>query len=381
MEYVDATVIGAGPGGLGAAGLLTQAGLRTVLLERGDGVGAKWRGAYDRLHINTSTLTSYLPGAPFPRSIGRWPSRDELVAYYQDFATAHEIDVRLGVSAESVERRGPVWQVRTSDGDISAASVVVATGREGTPFMPAWEGTALFGGTLMHASEYRSAQGLQGKRVLVVGVGNSGSDIAVDLLEGGADVSVSIRTPPHMVRRTVAGVPNDVLQLMTRRIPAALVDVGAEWVRRRAYGDLEDLGLGRPPTGIKTYIKTTGRVPTIDSGPFSQAVRQRRIQIHGPLMRLESDGAVIGEEQHLAFDVVLAATGYRPNLQGLLGHLGVLSESGRPRWAPRLTDDSTPGLFIVGFGDPTRGNLRGLRMDAVEVCKAILASRRDTAIA
>ena len=126
---------------------------------------------------------------------------------------------------------------------------------------------------LIHASSYCNAGPFGGKRVLVVGVGNSGSDIAVDFAEGGNEVSIAVRTAPHIIRRLVAG-PNDVLQVLKRRMPAPMVDAMAEGIRRGAYGDLEEVGLGRPPVGVKIYVQTQARVPTIDSGasraPYAQ---------------------------------------------------------------------------------------------------------------
>ena len=367
-------VVGAGPGGLGAAGILTQSGLRTVLLERGPGVGNKWRETYDRLQINTSTLTSYLPGCRFPRSVGLWASRDQLVSYYEAFAAARHLDVRTDVEVRSVQRNGPSWRVVTTTGDMAATHVVVAVGRDRVPVIPDWLGTEDFSGALIHASEYRNAARFRGARALVVGVGNSGADIALDLLDGGAaTVSVAVRTAPHIIKRSVAGVPNDLLQVLTRRVPTAMVDAAGELIRRRSYGDLESLGLQRPPVGVKTYVKTQARVPTIDAGPFSVAVRSRRIRIVPGLHHVHEGDAVLEDGSRLPVDLIVAATGYKPGLEPLIGHLGALDDRGWPTFSPYVSDASWPGLYVLGFGDPTRGNLRGLRLDAITAARQIKA--------
>ena len=371
-EDVDVVVVGSGPGGLGVAALLTRSGLRTILLERGSGVAWKWRNSYDRLRINTSTLTSFLPGMRFPRGTGLWPTREALVAYYDAYVERFGIEVRTGTEVTRVDT-DRAWRVATPTGEIRARAVVIATGRDGTPVIPEWRGLELFGGTLIHASAYRNAEPFGGTRVLVVGVGNSGSDIAVDLAESGLDVSVAVRTPPHIIRRSVAGVPNDLLQVLTRRLPATLVDAMAEGIRRRAYGDLEQLGLGRPPVGVKTYVQTKARVPTIDSGAFSGAVRAGKIQVVRGLAELTTDGARLADRSVHRFDAIVAATGYRPALEGIIGHLGVLDDRGWPLWAPEVGDSRRPGLYTVGFGDPSRGNLRGLRLDARHVAREVSA--------
>ncbi len=363
---VDVAVVGAGPGGLGAAGLLTRAGHRTVLLERGSDVAWKWRNSYDRLRINTSTLTSHLPGMRFSPGTGLWPTRDALVSYYDRYVEKFGIEVRTGTDVKRIERDGN-WHLGTSSGHVRTRAVVLATGRDGTPVIPEWPGKHRFRGMLIHAAQYRNAEPFAGLRVLVVGVGNSGSDIAVDLSMGAARVAVAVRTPPHIIRRSVFGIPNDLLQVATRRLPTKWVDATAEGIRRHSYGDLEPRGLGRPPVGVTTYVRTQARVPTIDSGQFSGAVRAGSVEIVSGLVEMTDREVRLADGSTREVDAIVAATGYRPALDALVGHLEVLDERGWPMWAPSIGHDEHPGLFTLGFGDPSRGNLRGLRLDARSV--------------
>ena len=370
-ESLDVVVVGAGPGGLATAALLTRVGIRCVLLDRG-AVGQKWRSAYDRLRINTSTLTSHLPRMRFPLRVGLWASRDDLIEYYEAYAERFGVDIRGGVEATGVERWAEGWRVHTSSEELEARAVVLATGRDCTPVFPDWPGRQTFAGTCLHASRYRNASPYKGARAVVVGVGNSGADIAVDLLRGGArSVAVALRTPPHILSRSVFGVPNDVLMVLSRCVPNVVADAAAELVRRWKYGDLEAKGLRRPPTGVKTYVKTQARVPTIDAGPFTSAVRDGGICIVGAVDALDGDTVVLKDGARVGADLVVAATGYRPCLEPLIGHLGVLDDRGWPWWAPATNHIRLPGLYVLGFGDPTRGNLRGLRLDASSVATTI----------
>src|SRR5687767_1878949 len=97
---VQSLVIGSGPGGLGAAAELRRRGLEVVVIDRADHVGSTWQAAYDRVHLNTVSWVSHLPGRRMPRSLGRWPSRDAYLAYLQQYARDQRLDIRLGVSAE-----------------------------------------------------------------------------------------------------------------------------------------------------------------------------------------------------------------------------------------------------------------------------------------
>lgn len=146
-EYHDAVVIGAGPGGLACAAMLGRAGTRTVVLER-DAIAASWRGHYDRLHLHTWRLLSGLPGLRISSRRGRWVARDGLVSYLEAYAAHHRLDVRTGVEALRVEREagGGGWLVETSAGAHEAPSVVVATGYNRAPLVPAWPGREQFSG-------------------------------------------------------------------------------------------------------------------------------------------------------------------------------------------------------------------------------------------
>ncbi len=129
-------VIGAGPAGLAAAAELGRAGIPAVVLERSDAIGAAWRGRYDRLRLNTSRLTSSLPGLRYPRGTSLFPTRDEFVRYLDDYAERNALDVRLGTRVERLDPDGGGWLVRTSAGELHAAQVIVATGYEHTPRVP-----------------------------------------------------------------------------------------------------------------------------------------------------------------------------------------------------------------------------------------------------
>src|SRR4051812_663233 len=125
-------VIGAGAAGLAAAAELHRARVPVVVLERADIAGAAWRDRYDRLRLNSSRPFSKLPTARYPRGTGMFPSRDDVGTYLRDFAARRAFDIRFGVQVERVERDGTGWRLRTATGDLSAAHVVVATGRATT---------------------------------------------------------------------------------------------------------------------------------------------------------------------------------------------------------------------------------------------------------
>src|SRR5436305_3218879 len=186
-ERVEVAVIGGGPAGLATAATLKRSGILAVVLERSDAVGASWRRHYDRLHLHTVRWLSHLPGYRFSRSHGRWVSRDGVVRYLEGYVRHHAIEVRTGVEVRRLERSddGAEWVLETPNGALRAQYVVVATGYNHTPVLPDWPGRDSFTGELIHGQDYRNPSPYAGRDVLVVGAGNTGAEIAVDLIEGG----------------------------------------------------------------------------------------------------------------------------------------------------------------------------------------------------
>lgn len=204
-----------------------------------------------------------------------------------------------------------------------------------------------------------------------MGPGNSGFEIANQLSAGGAARTwLSVRTPPHIIHRDIGPFPSDVFTVLARRLPVRVVDATADLVRRATIGDLSPQGLSSPPDGIYTRLQRTGMIPTID-GPFIEALREGRVVVVAAVERFERSHVVLADGSSLDPDAVIAATGYRRELEPLVGHLGVLDDDGHPAVHGRTTHPNAPGLHFVGFSEPFSGNLRELRFDARRIARAI----------
>ena len=371
-------VIGGGPGGLAAAAALRARGVRAVVLEKSGSVGASWRNHYDRLHLHTTRRWSALPGLPMPRKFGRWVARDNVVRYLEKYAEHHELEVITGVEVSRIDRAadGTGWRLSASGGrELTGRAVVVATGFNHTPHLPDWPGRETFTGDLLHASDYRSPAPYAGKDVLVVGVGNTGAEIAVDLVEGGASrVRLAIRTVPHIVRRSTAGWPAQATGILVRRLPVALVDRAGRLMARAAVPDLSEHGLPRPDTGLYSRVKE-GAIPVQDVG-LIDAVKRGQVLPVAAVESFDKDAVVLADGTRVTPDAVIAATGYRRALEPLVGHLGVLDARGRPAVHGARTPKQAPGLYFTGFTNPISGMLRELARDAESIAKRAARKRR-----
>ncbi|MFI0538950.1 flavin-containing monooxygenase [Streptomyces sp. WSLK1-3] len=367
-------VIGGGPAGLSVAHALRARGVRAVVLEKSEQVGASWRRHYDRLHLHTTRRLSALPGLPMPRRFGRWVSRDDVVRYLEKYAEFHELETVTGVEVSRVERTpdGTGWLLHATGGrELTGAAVVVATGYNHTPLLPDWPGREEYKGELLHAGEYRNPAPWAGRDVLVVGVGNTGAEIAADLAEGGASrVRLSVRTAPHIVRRSTAGWAAQYTGVLVRRLPVGLVDRLARPMARLSVPDLSAHGLPRPDTGLYSRVKE-GAIPVQDVG-LVDAVRTGRVEVVAAVEGFEDDKVLLADGTRVTPDAVIAATGYTRALDGLVGHLDVLDDRGAPVVNGARAPQNAPGLYFTGYVTPISGTFREVAIDAEKIAKAVV---------
>jgi putative flavoprotein involved in K+ transport len=360
----DVVVVGAGPAGLAAAASLHSRGIEAIVVERGERLGEPWRARYDRLHLHTIRWLSHLPGYRIPRRFGRWVARDDFVEYLERYAAHHGIEPHFGVDVERIDRDDGHWRLATSAGSRSARVVIVATGYSRLPVMPHWPGE--FEGSLVHASDYRNPEPYRGKDVLVVGAGNSGTEIALDLAEGGAArVRVAVRTPPNIVRRDTLGFPTQLLGIAFTPVPPRLMDPIGKALRRATIPELSRYGLPRPTAPYSQFLRTA-TVPIVDVG-FIDALRRGLLTIVPAVATLDGRTVVLADGSRIRPDAMVAATGYRPGLEPIVGHLGVLGEHGIPR--------SQPGLYFAAISVRLSGLLREAARDGRRIAQDVAETR------
>jgi deazaflavin-dependent oxidoreductase (nitroreductase family) len=349
MASAQVAVVGAGPAGISAALALKDAGVRPLVVDRAERAASSWRGRYDRLRLNTCRLFSHLPDRKFPKGTPMFPSRDQVVSYLEHHAHEGGIELRLGTRVERIDRDGSEWVLRTSAGDIRAPQVIVATGYDHTPLSPGWPGRERFAGRLMHSSEYKNAEPFRDRKVLVVGPGCSGMEIAYDLAEGGAGkVWLSARTPPNILfREGPGGIPGDVIAVALLRFPVRFADAFARFGRKLDLGDLTQYGLPVPDEGVFSRMYRLGVAPAIVDTEVIEAIKDRRIEVVRGVESFDESGVLLAGGARVEPDVVICATGYRRALEPLVGHLGVLDDRGLPRALG--AEPAAPGLRFIGY--------------------------------
>ena len=368
----EVVICGAGAAGLATAATLGRLGLSVTVLERYDGVGASWRTRYDGLRLNTPGWMSTLPGyRASRRRYGEFPTRDDWVRYLEDYAEHHRVNVRFGTQARRVVAKGEGWLVETDGDDLDARFVVVATGHDLVPDMPAWPGLDGYTGELIHSSAYRNPDPYRGRDVLVVGPNTTGSEIANYVAKGGARrVQLSCRTTPNLTARKFLGLSVNVPGVALNYLPLRVADQVAWLTQWSMFGKLDRYGLARSPDGIATNLARRQHGPAYDDG-FVAELRAGRIEIVAAVVGFDGDAVVLADGTHVRPDAVIAATGYRRGLENLVGHLGVLGDGGLPAVHGGQQHPSAPGLFFNGYLVDLSGQLRLMRFGARQIAGAV----------
>jgi putative flavoprotein involved in K+ transport len=379
VERCEVIAIGAGPAGLATAGALRHHGIAAVVLER-DSIGASWRRHYDRLHLHTVRWLSHLPGYKLPRRYGNWVSRDNVVEYLEDYVRVHDLDVRTGVEVETLKRDGDDWNVGTSNGTLTAPRVVIATGYNRHQHLPDWPGLATYTGDLIHSGDYKNAEPYVGKTVLVVGTGNSGAEICVDLVESGAGhVQMAVRTPPTVLQRDVKGMPGQALGVVFRHMPVAVMDRLWPRIQKTAVGDLSEYGLPLPPPGVYSKFLRDDVTPILDVG-LVPMLKQGNVEIVAAVDSFDGADVVLADGSRIQPDAVIAGTGFRRGLEPLVGGLGLVEpDKGRPIVHGPETHPNAPGLHFIGYTNPISGMFREIAIDARRIAKTVANQRTEHA--
>jgi indole-3-pyruvate monooxygenase len=366
-------IVGAGPSGLAVAACLKRRGVPAVVLESETQVAPVWRKHYDRLHLHTAKGGSSLPGLDFPSDYPRFPSREQFIAYLEGYARHFDIRPSFEEPVTRIAPNGAGWVVTTQKRTLPVQHVVVATGYTRLPLEPTWPGQERFRGPVMHSSRYRNGAPFKRQRVLIVGLGNSGGEIAIDLHEHGAQPTIAVRSPVSVIPRELLGLPILSVAALFRSFPPRVADLLAAPLLALAIGDITKLGLRRRPYGPLEQVKRDGRVPLIDVGTLALA-REGKVKIAPGVERFTETSAVFEGGATEPFDAVVLATGFRPALEQFLPSAAELCNA---KGFPRADGQVKPGLHLCGFQLSTRGMLKEIGVEAERTASEISAALRN----
>uniref|UniRef100_A0A0E0K936 Flavin-containing monooxygenase n=1 Tax=Oryza punctata TaxID=4537 RepID=A0A0E0K936_ORYPU len=382
-------IVGAGPSGLAVAATLRQHGVPFTVVERSGGVADLWTNrTYDRLRLHLPKVFCELPHVAFPPDFPTYPTKHDFLRYLHSYAARFAIAPLLGrtVTRAWYDHTASLWRVTTTTASAATSVVteyaspwlVVASGENAEVVVPKVKGRERFAGEALHSSEYRSGERFRGMRVLVVGCGNSGMEMCLDLCEHGAIPFMSVRSGVHVLPREMFGASTfGIAMKLLRWLPIKMVDRFLLLVARMVLGDTEKYGLKRPKLGPLEIKNITGKSPVLDVGAWS-LIKSGNIKIVPEVESFSGNGARFVDGNEMAFDAVIFATGYRSNVPSWLQEDGELfTEDGKPRSSSewRWKGPKSNGLYCVGFSG--RG-LLGAGADALRAAADIAGRWQET---
>lgn len=375
-------IVGAGSSGLAVASELKDEGVPFVILDRADCIASLWqKRTYDRLKLHLPKQFCQLPKFPFPDHYPEYPTKKQFIDYLESYARHFDINPQFNERVESAkyDESCRLWRVKTvsakgAEVEYICQWLVVATGENAERLVPEIEGLKEFGGAVIHACDYKSGESLRGKKVLVVGCGNSGMEIALDLCNHDAKASILVRSSVHILPREMFGKSTfELAMFMLRWLPLWFVDkilLVLAWV---ILGNIEKFGLKRPSIGPLELKNTRGKTPVLDIGALAK-IRSREIQVVPGIKQFSRGSAEFVNGEKHKFDSVVLATGYCSNVPFWLQETEFFSKNGFPKEPFPNGWKGKAGLYAVGF---TRRGISGASADALKIAQDISIAWKD----
>ena len=279
MKQTCTLIVGASFSGLASAACLQNEGVEYTIIEKEAQIATPWRKHYDRLHLHTNKSLSTLPYKKFGSTIPRYPSRQQVVDYLEDYQNEFNITPLFNIEAKKINKDGAYWITETNDGAFKSKYIIMATGAFSKPKPIHFKGMETFPGKILHSYGYKTARDFKGQKVLVVGFGNSACEIAIDLYEQGAVPFMAVRSPVNVIPRDFFGIPILRISLLMCRLPPRVADTLNAPLMRLLFGDITKLGLKKMPYGTFEQIQKDGNIPLIDIGTIKH-IREGHIKIY-----------------------------------------------------------------------------------------------------
>ena len=357
-EIIENLIIGGGPAGLAVAGRMRKKNISFVMVEQAKDIASSWRGHYDRLCLHTVRQLSHLPHFPIPEKYPLFVPRLDLVEYFESYAKKFNIKAELGKEVKTVVREGDLWKIEINEEEVCyAKNVIVASGVNRVPTIPNWEGKEDYQGILIHSRIYKNPDPFKGKRTLVIGMGNTGAEVALDLAEQGVESVISVRSEINVVPRELNGNPTQLTAKTLDKLPFGLGDWLGIQIRKVYYGDLSKYGLKTSKLAPVVQLKETGKTPVIDLGTI-QKIKEGKIKVIGDIASFTKNGVVLKNGDVEEFGGIILATGYKAKVEDFIPGIETFFDKyGIPKQV--IGEDGFEGMYFVGFDNYKLGGIIG----------------------
>jgi thioredoxin reductase len=370
MTRIQNLIIGAGPAGLAVAGRLSKLNIPYEIIEMTDNVASTWRNHYDRLHLHTAKDLSHLPHLKFPKEYPIYVSKNDVVSYMENYAEHFNIKPHFREKATSIKNENGTWITTTASDKVwQSDSIIIGTGSNRVQNSPSWPGLDNFKGIIQHSKDYRNGKEYKDKNVLIIGMGNTGAELAIDLNENGAKTYISVRGPVNIVTRDFNGKPTQYTAIKLQKLPPWLNDFIANTVQKLTVGDLSKYGIQNLKMSPSAQLRELGKTPIIDLGTID-LIKKGEVNIKPGIQNFTQNGIVFENGEKQEFDAVILATGYKPEVEDFLESTEHIFNSLNLPKSPII--EQNKGLYFIGFDLYNGGVLYSIHRNSELIVKDIL---------
>jgi cation diffusion facilitator CzcD-associated flavoprotein CzcO len=369
VKQTNTLIIGASISGLASAASLQKQHIEYIIIEKQNRVAAPWRNHYERLHLHTDKRNSSLPYKKFLRTIPRYPDRQQVIDYLDNYQREFNINPVFNTEAISVQRESDFWIIETTSDSFKSKYLVMATGAYGKPRPIEFKGMETFPGKIIHSCAYKTGRDFKGQKVLVVGFGNSACEIAIDLYEQGSIPSMAVRSPVNVIPRDLLGVPIIELSLILNFLPPRVADIIGAPLIRLSIGDISKLGLRKKSYGPLEQFCRDGTVPVLDIGTIRH-IREGHIKIYGGIDFIEGNTIHFKDGREEVFDAIVAGIGYYRDYAEILRVDNYRFQDLQVS-VNKQKYFGKDGLYFCGYWISPTGQIREIALDAQKIARDI----------
>lgn len=369
MKETNTLIVGASISGLASAACLQKQDIEHLVIEKTNSVGTPWRNHYQRLHLHTNKRISNLPYKKFGIGVPRYPARQQVVDYLDEYKKEFRIEPIFNTEAKKIRKVSGDWITETNNEIFKSKYVIIATGAFTKPKPVYFRGMETFPGKILHSYEYKTGSDFKGQKVLVVGFGNSACEIAIDLYEQGAKPCMAVRSPVNVIPRDVFGIPILELSIAMSSLPSKFADTINAPLIRLLVGDITKLGLKKLPYGPLEQIQKSASIPLLDIGTIKH-IREGHIQIHDDIDHIEHETVFFKNGKKEEFDAIVAGIGYYRDYTEIIdADPSRFEDLKQP--VNKQKYFGKEGLYFCGFWIAPTGQIREISLDARKIAKDI----------
>lgn len=351
------TIVGAGPAGLAMAGLCTSKNLAYTLIEKEDCVAPMWHKHYDRLHLHTVRKYSSLPLFPIPKSYPTYLSKNQVVEYMESYKEHFNIKPQFNTEINSITKDAEQWIIQTKKEDYKSNAVVLCTGINRVPHYPSWKGFDKELEGIIHSRSYKNPDQFLDKKVLIIGMGNTGAEIALDLANHDIETDIAVRSTLNIAPRDLFGRPSQVSAKMLEKLPFGIGDSIGKFAKNIAVGDLSKYGISTTKESAVKYLTETGKTPVLDLGTVKK-IKEGKIKVQTGVESFNGLKVHFTNGVQKSYDKIILATGYRAKLEEIIP--GVESQFNKDNLPKHWKGtEQFSSMYFCGFDNYKLGGVLG----------------------